>query len=67
MINFSVSRPVSMSKPMRTCETKNKALKINMPTTYTHTCNPTFHLHESRKKVLFLFFFLTICIVRRGG
>ena len=32
MINFSVSRPGSASKHMRACETKNKALKINMPT-----------------------------------
>ena len=33
MINFSVSRPGSMSKPMRACESKkNKVLKISMPT-----------------------------------
>ena len=39
MINFSVSRPGSTSKPMRACEKKNKAL-IKNTNTHTHTCSP---------------------------
>ena len=45
MINFSVSRPGSISKPMRACDNKKKALKINM-NTLIHTCSPISHSHK---------------------
>ena len=49
MINFSVSRLSSMSKPtgMRVCvrKQKNEALKINM-NTRTHKCSLISHSHK---------------------
>ena len=66
MINFSVSRPGSMSKPMRACDNKKQSPQKKYACPYTHTCNPTFHLPDSHKKALFLLVF-TICIVNLGN
>ena len=52
MIHFSVSRPGSMSEPMRACG-KKKSPQNKHAYPYTHTYNPTFHLHDSHKKALF--------------
>ena len=45
-----------MTKPMRACENKKQIPQNKHAYPYTHTCNPTFHLHESHKKVLFVGF-----------
>ena len=63
MINFSDSRPGSMSEPMRACEKKSPQNKHAYP--YTYTYNSTFHLHDFHKKALFLWVF-PICIVCLG-
>ena len=67
MIIFSVSRPGSMSKPMRACVNKKQSPqnKHAYPV-YPHK-QSNFHLHDFHKlkKALFLLVF-TICIVRLG-
>ena len=54
MINFSVSRPGTMSKPMCVCENKKQSPQNKHAYPYTHTCNPTFCPHDSHKKAIIL-------------
>ena len=41
-INFSVSHPGSVRKPMRACENKKQSPQNKHAYPYTYTCNPTF-------------------------
>ena len=59
MINFSVSRPVSMSKPMRACENKKQSPQNKHAYPYTHTCNPTFIFVNFIRRRFFCWFLLS--------
>ena len=59
MIIFSVSRPGSMSKPMRTCENKKQSPQNKHAYPYTHTSNPTFIFMIFKRRHFFCWFLLS--------
>ena len=59
MINFSVSRPGTMSKPMRASENKKQSPQNKHVYPSSNTCNTTFYLHHSQKKQYFCRFLLS--------
>ena len=67
MIIFSVSRPSSMSKPMRACENKKQSPQNKHAYPYTHTCNLTFIFMIFIRRYFFCWFLLSALSVLGMG
>ena len=59
MINFSVSRSGFNEQTYERVRKQKTKPSNKHAYPYTRTCNPTFHLHDSQKKALFCWFFLS--------